>query len=96
MPKELNLNEIPSEVLKVTIGENVYTIPLASELPYSEVKKLVNASRHGTEEETTDVFIEFFKMYIPKEIVDSLPMAKINALAKTWGDTSNGETLGES
>lgn len=97
MPKELNLNEIPSEVLKVTIGDDVYTIPLASDLPYNEVKKLVNDSKHGTEEEMTDLFIDFFKMYIPEDIIDNLPMAKINALAKAWGDTSGGiEQLGES
>lgn len=94
MPKELNLNEIPSEVLKVTIGENTYTLPLANNLPYDKVKNLIKASKNGSEEDTTDVFIAFFKEYIPEEVIDSLPMAKLNALAKAWGDTS-GEDLGE-
>ena len=98
MPKELNLN-LPVEVLKVTIGEETYTLPLANALPYSKVKKLIKISKTGDTEEQIDTFIAFFKEYIPENVVDNLPMSSLTALAKAWGDTSEdegGSTLGES
>ena len=99
MPKELNLDTLPVEVLKVTIGNDVYTLPLANALPYSKVKKLIKTSKSDDTEEQIDTFITFFKEYIPEEVIDNLPMAKLPALAKAWGDTSEengGSTLGES
>lgn len=98
MPRELNLN-IPQEVLKVTIGNEVYTLPLANALPYSKVRKLIKITKSNDTEEQIDTFIAFFKEYIPESIVDELPMASLTALAKAWGDTSEdngGSTLGES
>ena len=99
MPKELNLNTLPVEVLEVTIGEQTYTLPLANALPYSKVKKLIKISKSDDTEEQIDTFIAFFKEYIPEEVIDNLPMTKLTALAKAWGDTSEdngGSTLGES
>ena len=99
MPKELNLDTLPVEVLKVTIGNDVYTLPLANSLPYSKVKKLIKISKSDDTEEQIDTFIAFFKEYIPEEVIDNLPMTKLTALAKAWGDTSEengGSTLGES
>lgn len=99
MPKELNLNSLPVEVLKVTIGETVYTLPLANALPYSKVRKLIKISKSDDTEEQIDTFIAFFKEYIPEEVVENLPMASLTALAKAWGDTSEengGSALGES
>ena len=99
MPKELNLNNLPNEVLKVTIGEKTYTLPLANALPYSKVKKLIKISKTGDTEEQIDMFIAFFKEYIPEEVINNLPMASLTALAKAWGDTSEedgGSDLGES
>lgn len=99
MPKELNLNNLPNEVLKVTIGEETYTLPLANALPYSKVKKLLKISKTGDTEEQIDMFIAFFKEYIPEEVINNLPMASLTALAKAWGDTSEedgGSNLGES
>ena len=99
MPKELNLDTLPVEVLKVTIGNDVYTLPLANALPYSKVKKLIKISKSDDTEEQIDTFIAFFKEYIPEEVIDNLPMTKLTTLAKAWGDTSEengGSTLGES
>lgn len=99
MPKELNLNSLPVEVLKVTIGETVYTLPLANALPYSKVKRLLKISKSDDTEEQIDMFIAFFKEYIPEEVINDLPMASLTALAKAWGDTSQdegGSNLGES
>ena len=98
MPKELNLN-LPTEVLKVTIGEKTYTIPLASALPYKKVKHLLKISNAKDTDEQIGVFLEFFKQYIPEDVLDELPMASLTALAKAWGDTSDASgdsSLGES
>ena len=99
MPKELNLNNIPEEVLKVTIGDTVYTLPLSNALPYGKVKKLLSIAKVGDTEEQINIFIEFFKEYIPEDVVDSLSMGALTALAKAWGETSEtegGSNLGES
>ena len=99
MPKELNLNTLPVEVIKVTIGEQTYTLPLANALPYSKVKKLIKISKSEDTEEQIDIFIAFFKEYIPEEVVETLTMKNLTAIAEVWGDTSEengGSTLGES
>ena len=99
MPKELNLNNLTEEVLKVTIGDEVYTLPLSNSLPYNKVKKLLAITKTDDTEGQINTFIEFFKEYIPESIIDTLSMAALTALAKAWGDTSEengGSTLGES
>ena len=99
MPKELNLNNTPVEVLKVTIGEKEYSLPLANALPYGKVKKLIKLAKTGDEEETIETFVAFFKEYIPEDVIDNLSMSNLTALAKAWGDTSeedSGVPLGES
>lgn len=99
MPKELNLNTLPEEVLKVTIGDTVYTLPLSNALPYSKVKKLLSITKMGDTEDQINTFIEFFKEYLPEDVVDSLSMGALTALAKAWGETSEtegGSNLGES
>ena len=101
MPKELNLNNRPKEVLKVTIGEKVYTIPLANTLPYKKAKTLLKLAKKDEEdyEQMLDVFFDFFKEYIPEEVLEELSMDEINALATAWGGTSEEDSdkpLGES
>jgi len=99
MPKELNLNTLPEEVLKVTIGSETYTLPLANALPYNKVKDLIKITKSKEAEEQIEVFINFFKQYIPEDVVDNLPMKSLNALALAWGDTSEaagGSNMGES
>lgn len=103
MPKELNLN-IPSEVLVVTIGEKQYSVPLAMSLPYAKVKVLSKALKGLKGADDIDgqleIFSEFFKEYIPEDVLDKLPMKALYNLATAWGegegeDTSNN-SLGES
>lgn len=99
MPKELNLNNLPEEVLKVTIGDTVYTLPLSNTLPYNKVEKLLSVTDMTDTKEQIKVFIEFFKEYIPEDVVNKLSMNALTALAKAWGETSEaegGSNLGES
>lgn len=101
MPKELNLNGRPKEVLQVTIGEDVYTIPLANTLPFKKAKALLKLAKKGEQdyEQMLDVFFDFFKEYIPEEVLENLSMDEIGTLASAWGGTSTEEsdkTLGES
>lgn len=97
MPNELNLNN-KIEVLRVTIGDNTYDVPLATSLPYSKVKSLLGLMKKD-ETEQMDAFIEFFKNYIDPDVIDNLPMSALNELAKSWSETSEsdgGESLGKS
>lgn len=95
MPNELNLNN-KLEVLKVTIEDKTYSIPLATSLPYKQVKKLIKLAKNENEEEQLDSFIEFFKQYIDEEVIDNLPMTSLTALAKAWTGASGEEEMGES
>lgn len=97
MPNELNLNN-KIEVLRVTIGDKVYDVPLATSLPYKEVKKLMEIVKKD-ETSQMDAFIEFFKLYIEPDVVDGLPISALNELAKSWSnesEASGGESLGKS
>lgn len=98
MPKELTLkNNI--EVLKVNIGEKTYSIPLATSLPYKKVKALIKLSKKGSEDEQLDAFIDFFKEYIPEEVIDELSITDLSLLAKSWSGASekaSGLSVGES
>lgn len=101
MPKELNLN-LPVEVLKVTIGETVYSVPLATSLPYDKVKVLTKALKNLTGDDDIDeqleIFSEFFKEYIPEDVLGKLPMKALYNLATAWGETDDdlNNNLGES
>ena len=102
MPKELNLNTLPVEVLKVTIGETVYAVPLATSLPYDKVKVLTKALKNLKGDDDIDgqleIFSEFFKEYIPEDVLGKLPMKALYNLATAWGDADDdtNDSLGES
>ena len=111
MPNELNLNG-KVEVLVVTIGDEKYSIPLAADLPYKKTKPLMKMAtkwknidlRQGMNEEELDnimdVFFEFFKQYIPLEVLEELSSKSLMALANAWvganSTEDDGQTLGES
>jgi len=77
------------DVLKATIGDKTYSIPLASSLPYVKLKAM----------RTDDKVIEFFKEYIPEEVFNSLVTDEVMQLVKAWNDATEAEqgaSVGES
>jgi len=77
------------EVLKATIGDETYSIPLASCVPYVILKNM----------RTDEKVIEFFKEYIPEDVVDGLLTDEIMQLVKAWKNATQeatGASVGES
>lgn len=77
-----------TEVLKATIGDKTYSIPLASSLPYIKLKAM----------RENDNVIEFFKEYIPEEVFNSLLTDELMQLVKAWNDATleaTGASVGE-
>lgn len=77
------------EVLKATIGDKTYSIPLASSLPYVKLKAM----------RTDEKVIAFFREYIPEEVFNSLVTDEIMQLVKAWNDATQveqGASVGES
>ena len=77
------------DVLKATIRDKTYSIPLASSLPYVKLKTM----------RTDDKVIEFFKEYIPEEVFNSLVTDEVMQLVKAWNDATQAEqgaSVGES
>lgn len=78
-----------TEVLKATIGDKTYSIPLASSLPYVKLKTM----------RENDKVIEFFKEYIPEEVFNNLLTDELMQLVKAWNDATleaTGVSVGES
>ena len=78
-----------TEVLKATIGDRTYSIPLASSLPYVKLKAM----------RENDKVIEFFKEYIPEEVFNNLLTDELMQLVKAWNDATQaatGASVGES
>ena len=90
MPKELNLNT-DKEVLVVRIFEKEYQIPLASSLKVKEVKAIMALTKLEDDEKLNG-FIDFFKNYIPEDVIEELPMSSLTQLMNAWSGSSN---LGE-
>ena len=90
MPKELNLNTA-KEVLVVKIFGKEYELPLASSLKVKEVKGLMDLMKLEDDEKLNG-FIEFFKNYIPEQVLDELPMKSLTELMNAWSESSD---LGE-
>ena len=77
------------EVLKATIGDKTYSIPLASSLPSVKLKTM----------RENDKVIEFFKEYIPEEVFNDLLTDELMQLVKAWKDATleaAGVSVGES
>jgi hypothetical protein len=77
------------ETLKVNIGGESYSVPLAGSLTISEMRKFIKDE---------DGFA-FFEKYIPKKQIESLTMDEFQALSDAWkkasakdpGDVTVGE-----
>ena len=87
MPKELNLNT-DKEVLVVKIFEKEYQIPLASSLKVKEVKAIMALTKLEDDEKLNG-FIDFFKNYIPEDVIEELPMSSLTQLMNAWSGSSN-------
>lgn len=77
------------EVLKATIEDETYSIPLASSLPYVKLKAM----------RTDDKVIAFFREYIPEEVFNELTTDEVMQLVKAWNDAiqaEQGVSVGES
>lgn len=77
-----------TEVLRATIGDKTYSIPLASSLPYVKLKQM----------RTDDKIIQFFKEYIPEDVFNELLTDELMQLVKAWNDATQeatGASVGE-
>lgn len=88
--KEITLGgkkEIP--VLKVNIGDQAYSVPLAGSMTPKQIASL----------DTQAKTVEFFKQFIPEEVADQLTISDWNELVLAWGEASQADsnmTPGES
>ena len=86
---EVIIKQKQIEVLKATIGDETYSSPLATSVPYMVLKNM----------RTDEKVIEFFKEYIPEEVFNSLLPDEIMQLVKAWNDATQeatGASAGES
>jgi len=86
---EVILKRKKVEVLKATIGDETYSIPLATSVPYLILKNM----------RTDEKVIEFFKEYIPEDVFNGLLTDEIVQLVKAWKDATQeaaGASVGES
>ena len=85
---EITIKKRQTEVLKATIGNKTYSIPLASSLPYMRLKAM----------NTDEKVIEFFKEHIPEDVFNQLLTDELMQLIKAWNDATleaQGATVGE-
>lgn len=91
--KEITLKKHSNtEVLRVTIGEETYSVPLGGSMSYGELRKLQKGKNNP------DIVVEFFGKYIPEEVIDSLLVEDINQLMNAWSEATkqtSGATAGE-
>lgn len=76
------------KVLKINIGEESYSMPLAGSLTVKDAKRI----------DTEEGLIGFMYDCIPKDVLDVLTVDDLNAIIKAWQSASNleGISLGES
>ena len=87
--REITLgNRKEIEVLKVNIGEESYTVPLAGSLSVKEANAI------NSEEKA----VAFLQKHIPKKVLENLTVDDLNALVNAWygESTKNGAKVGES
>ena len=91
--KEITLKKRSNtEVLKVTIGDETYSVPLGGSMSYGELRRLQKGKNNP------DIVVEFFGKYIPEEVLNSLFVEDINELMNAWSEAtkqSSGATAGE-
>lgn len=86
---ELTLKRNEIEVLKVTIDDKNYSIPLGTSLRRKELAKLKNE----------DEVMKFFENYLGKKLMDDLTIGEIKTIITAWSEATekqSGVKLGES
>lgn len=84
---EYTLNKRPTKVLKLNIGDETFSIPLAGSLTPEEAAPL--DTREGT--------IAFFQKYLSKKVIKMLVIDDYNEITQAWikasgeGNQSAGE-----
>ena len=88
MPK-LTLNTKEVEVLEVEIGENIYKIPLGTELTRKELAALSDQAK----------VMGYFEKYLGKSVMDKLKFGEISQIIHAWNsatEEASGLKVGES
>lgn len=78
-----------TEVLKVNIGDESYSLPLSTDIPYEKLKTL----------NTDEGILAFLREHIPEEVVSNLTLDELKSILAAWRDAtleSQGVGLGES
>ena len=86
----LFLDEREPEQLEITFGGETFLIPLAFDIPYEQMRNL---------DESMDSAIEFFRQYIPQDVVERLTPRHYKAIFEAWSEASKangGMPVGES
>ena len=86
---ELTLKPKEADVLKLSIGEESFYIPLATSLTFEEAEEL----------KTRDGIVGFLRKYIRAEVADALTIGNWTEIMTTWTEASReaagGLSLGE-
>lgn len=77
-----------AEVLKVNIGEESYSVPLAGSLTVKEAAGIDSDAKA----------LAFIERHIPKKVLEGITVNDLNMLVKEWykASTDNGDAPGES
>ena len=77
------------EVLKVTIGDMTYSLPLITSLKIKQIRKLKECK-------TDDELIEFLSEWIERDALEDLTPSELKQIILAWRDAATGIGGGES
>lgn len=77
------------EVLKVTIGDMTYSLPLITSLKIKQIRKLKECK-------TDDELIEFLSEWIERDALEDLTPSELKQIILAWRDATTGIGVGES
>ena len=78
---DVTLKKPEVETLRVNIGKDSFEIPLGNSLSINEWKLI----------ETFEGTVEFFKKYIPEEVVNALTISEINQITAAWKQATHDQ-----
>ena len=77
------------EVLKVTIGDMTYSLPLITSLKIKQIRKLKGCK-------TDDELIEFLSEWIERDALEDLTPSELKQIILAWRDAATGIGAGDS